>query len=110
MKRLIINKTKKLSVNNKDTSPQQKNAPSQQTAMRSFAISSALFAAFAAGIDYTQNGSNWGETYPLCANGAEQSPIDLTVLDATSNPNMALNGYGYANSGDVDLSKLDDSD
>lgn len=79
--------------------------------MRSFAISSALFAsAFAAGgTDYTQMGANWGETYPLCANGAEQSPIDLTVGGASSNEMMQINGYGYANDGDVDRAKLVDS-
>ena len=79
--------------------------------MRSFVISSTIFAAaFAAGgTDYTQNGANWGETYPLCANGVEQSPIDLAVSAATANSVMALDGYGYANSGNIDRAKLADS-
>ena len=59
---------------------------------RTFA--SALFAsaAYAAMADYTQNGANWDG---LCANGVEQSPIDLTEAAATKNGVMEITGFNY---------------
>ena len=53
--------------------------------------------AYAAGGDYTydQNGADWGETYNLCANGDEQSPIDLFTEGTDGSSDMELNGYGY---------------
>ena len=57
-------------------------------------LTSALFAAAvsAGAADYTQNGANWGD---LCANGKEQSPIDLTVGGAIENGKMEITGFNY---------------
>jgi len=59
---------------------------------RTFA--SALFAvAVSAGpANYEQNGADWGG---LCANGKEQSPIDLTEGGATLNGKMEIVGFNY---------------
>ena len=46
--------------------------------------------------NYKSNGDDWGETYALCSNGKEQSPIDLNE-GATENDKMEINGYGYMN-------------
>ena len=47
--------------------------------MRSFISASALVAAtaFAGSANYWKMGADWGEEVPLCAEGREQSPIDL---------------------------------
>jgi carbonic anhydrase len=55
----------------------------------------AIGAQAAGGTDYTQNGANWPETDPLCGNGVEQSPIDLSEEGASRSASMELNGYGY---------------
>ena len=41
----------------------------------------------------------WTDESPLCANGTEQSPIDLFDQGATGDKNklMQLEGYGYEN-------------
>ena len=49
----------------------------------------------AASTDYSSNGANWGNDYPLCSSGTEQSPIDLTVEGASTSDSMEINGYGY---------------
>ena len=46
--------------------------------------------------NYKTNGDDWGEINALCANGKEQSPIDLNE-GATENDKMEINGYGYMN-------------
>ena len=51
----------------------------------------------AAGIDYSENGANWGETVPLCDTGLEQSPIDLHAKDEVVNDNMRVLGENYFN-------------
>ena len=48
-------------------------------------------------IDYSENGENWGEHYPLCKYGKEQTPIDLQTKGVSSSANMQLNGYAYQN-------------
>ena len=57
-------------------------------------LTSALFAAAvsAAAAKYEQNGADWGD---LCANGKEQSPIDLTVGGAIENGKMEITGFNY---------------
>jgi carbonic anhydrase len=37
----------------------------------------AALSTMTASIDYSQNGANWGQNYPLCEEGKEQSPINL---------------------------------
>ena len=48
------------------------------------------------GFTYKSNGDDWGEIESLCANGKEQSPIDLNE-GAEENSKMEINGYGYMN-------------
>ena len=48
--------------------------------------------------DYSQLGANWGETVPLCKNGTEQSPINLTTTGTSTDGAMKILGYsGYKN-------------
>ena len=62
------------------------------------AFSSLLVAsAMGASKDYSQNGANWGETDPLCKDGVEQSPINLTTTGVSTSNKMKLNGFGYQN-------------
>lgn len=51
----------------------------------------------AGGYDYSMNGKNWGETYPLCDSGREQSPIDLEMNNVQGNGDMSIQGWGYEN-------------
>jgi carbonic anhydrase len=48
-------------------------------------------------VDYKTNGANWGDDYPLCKYGKEQTPINLTTKGYSTSPNMQLNGYAYQN-------------
>lgn len=61
-------------------------------------VISALVAttAFAAegNYNYNTNGADWGSVNALCADGKEQSPIDLKV-GATTNEDIELVGYNY---------------
>jgi carbonic anhydrase len=54
-------------------------------------------AAGSAVVDYKTNGANWGDDYPLCKYGKEQTPINLTTRGYSTSPNMQLNGYAYQN-------------
>ena len=56
--------------------------------------------------DYRQGGADWGSDYPLCSNGKEQSPINLTLENVSRSENMELNGYGYR---DFSLSQNDEN-
>ena len=44
---------------------------------------------------YDNEGADWGEDFPLCKSGKEQSPINLTIDAAERSEAMELNGYGY---------------
>ena len=50
-----------------------------------------------AALNYTTGGATWGDHYPLCANGKEQSPLDLFIEGATVKQDMELKGYAYEN-------------
>ena len=39
-------------------------------------------------IDYSESGRNWGEDYPLCKYGKEQTPIDLKTKGVSTSANM----------------------
>ena len=49
--------------------------------------------------DWRQNGANWGQTWPLCATGKNQSPIDLRDSDVVERESDALSvrGFDYPN-------------
>ena len=69
---------------------------------KTFAVSLLGFAtkvsaAGSALIDYKSNGANWGDTYPLCKYGEEQTPIDLTKSGTKRSDLMQVNGFGYQN-------------
>ena len=57
----------------------------------------AVYAAGGDKIDYTQLGANWGEEYPLCSEGKEQTPIDLSTSWSEYNSNLMMNMEGYMN-------------
>ena len=56
------------------------------------ALLAAAVSAASGSYNYKQNGADWGD---LCANGKEQSPIDLTEAGATKNGKMSLTGFNY---------------
>ena len=60
--------------------------------------------AMATSKDYSSNGANWGQTDPLCDEGKEQSPINLTVDKTSTSKDMEINGFGYK---DYTLPKAD---
>ena len=67
-----------------------------------FKYVAAIIAATAAAgpADYSQEGANWGETVPLCKDGREQSPINLTTTGTDTSGKMKLIGYsGYKDFG-----------
>ena len=61
--------------------------------------SAAMLAAVAMAGDgdynYLTNGADWGTAVPLCSEGKEQSPIDLSTEGASRSTSMQLNGYRY---------------
>jgi len=61
--------------------------------------------AWGAATDYSLNGANWGETYPLCKLGKEQTPIDLTRKDSSTSESMMVNGFGYKNYPNMTVSR-----
>jgi len=48
-------------------------------------------------LNYKSGGDDWGDEYPLCKFGTEQSPIDLFISGATVKSDMELKGYAYEN-------------
>jgi carbonic anhydrase len=53
---------------------------------------------FSAGVyDWKQNGADWGLTYPLCATGQNQSPIDLNDSVVKTSDRLEVKGSNYPN-------------
>ena len=44
---------------------------------------------------YDTNGKDWGEDFPECKDGKEQSPINLFTDGAERSNSMQIDGYGY---------------
>ena len=59
------------------------------------ALVAATVSAGSGDYNYLDNGENWGDVYPICKDGDQQSPINLTTADVTVSSNMEINGYGY---------------
>ena len=59
------------------------------------ALTAAVVQAAGGEYNYVDNGQNWGDNYPICKNGDQQSPINLLTTDVQTSSNMEINGYGY---------------
>jgi carbonic anhydrase len=47
--------------------------------------------------NYLNSGENWGHSWPLCEEGKEQSPIDLTLPSTSTVIKIDLNKSAYKN-------------
>ena len=47
--------------------------------------------------DYLDNGADWGDTFPTCKDGLQQSPIDLVDSSVTVSQTLWLKGSNYQN-------------
>jgi len=55
--------------------------------------------------NYTLNGADWGATFPLCANGSAQTPINLNDVIAIRSEKLAIRGVNYPNNFETVVSR-----
>ena len=47
--------------------------------------------------DWKKNGADWGQNFTLCANGKNQSPIDLKDSEVVESDTLRVKGFEYPN-------------
>lgn len=57
--------------------------------------------------NYKNQGKDWPDNFPICANGMNQSPIDLIDSKVYVTKNLQLKGYGYTDYEDQSVSDRD---
>lgn len=55
--------------------------------------------------DYNEFGDDWGDSFPLCKNGREQSPIDLNGPGLRANDLISIAGFEYQNYDSVKVTR-----
>lgn len=58
---------------------------------------------------YDQNEENWGDKYPICKAGKQQSPVDVTSCHSRSSsdrPKVSLNDAFISHEGDCFLNSV----
>jgi carbonic anhydrase len=56
--------------------------------------------------NYLSLGSDWGDTYPTCKDGLQQSPIDFVDSMVTVSQSLSLKGINYQNYETYDTHQL----